>query len=296
MDSQKVWVYLFSLVVWATASGRAQDSFSLQGGTFFVNEGPHTTTLSATFNSVSQVYGFQAALSYDSSAITVDHANISVVAPLALAPWFASVTTESGPGNTEHVSIGVVFDSGVQDIPTGHPSGFENLLSSPQNDVALLSVPFTEVTAVPAVTTISLTDDPSLRLKNVLTDDSAQSFSASDGLVLNGASISLEVRPEGENRIVGDVNGDAAFNIADAVAGLNFLFGETQLPSCYVSVLPNLTQFGNDMLDYNGDSTFNIADPVGVLNRLFGGGLPHVLGTGCLLFTDTDGCTSHCTP
>ena len=57
----------------------------------------------------------------------------------------------------------------------------------------------------------------------------------------------------------GDVNGDGAFNIADAVAGLGHLFGGAPLDCA-------------DALDANDDGLKNIADPIMILGALFSAG------------------------
>lgn len=58
----------------------------------------------------------------------------------------------------------------------------------------------------------------------------------------------------------GDVNGDGAYHIADAIAMLAFLFGDGAAPDCLKSA------------DANDDGTVDIGDPVHMLGYLFGGG------------------------
>lgn len=60
----------------------------------------------------------------------------------------------------------------------------------------------------------------------------------------------------------GDCNVDAAYNLGDVVAVLNFLFLGTFSPSC------------NDACDINDDGTINLGDAVFALTNLFTGGSP----------------------
>ena len=57
----------------------------------------------------------------------------------------------------------------------------------------------------------------------------------------------------------GDVNGDAALNIADAIALLGFLFSGSAAPGCL------------DAGDVNDDGANNIADAISLLGFLFSG-------------------------
>lgn len=275
----------------------AQDAITIEGGDFTIGEGPHQTTVTATFSdaALSTVLGYQVGLSYDSSVITIDDSLVTSTVPLSLSPVFFSIRTSAGTGSTEHLSVGAVFDFGESGNPTPeHLAGFDNVLSGPDTGVSLLTIPFTEVGGTSDSTTITLTDDPTLQLKNLLTDAAGQSFDVGEGLTLNDGVINLQEMGTGNTRLIGDVNGDGSLNIADPVSGLNFLFGGQSPDVCYVTVLPNLTPFGSAMLDYNGDNAFNIADAVGGLNRLFGGGPPHDLGQGCEVFENTDGCEDNC--
>ncbi len=82
----------------------------------------------------------------------------------------------------------------------------------------------------------------------------------------------------------GDANADGAFNIADAIAQLNFLFGDGGLPDCYVVAGAEPVEYrpeGLSVLDFNGDGNMNIADAIGALNHLFGDGAAHILGEEC---------------
>ena len=58
----------------------------------------------------------------------------------------------------------------------------------------------------------------------------------------------------------GDVNGDGATDISDAIAGLLYLFGGEREPTCLST------------LDINDDSALDISDPVALLDHLFRGG------------------------
>lgn len=101
--------------------------------------------------------------------------------------------------------------------------------------------------------------------------------------------------PPGSILKPGDTNSDGSYNIADAVAHLNFLFGGGELAECFVvpgSEPVELAPPGLAILDFNGDGSSNIADAVGSLNRLFGGGDGHVLGDDCAEVEP--GCASNC--
>ena len=76
----------------------------------------------------------------------------------------------------------------------------------------------------------------------------------------------------------GDVNGDAALNIADAIALLGFLFSGSAAPGCL------------DAGDVNADGANNIADAISLLGFLFSGSAePPAPGTNCGVDpTDTD--------
>ncbi len=76
----------------------------------------------------------------------------------------------------------------------------------------------------------------------------------------------------------GDVNGDAALNIADAIALLGFLFSGAAAPGCL------------DAGDVNDDGSNNIADAIALLGFLFSGAAePPAPGSSCGFDpTDTD--------
>ena len=59
----------------------------------------------------------------------------------------------------------------------------------------------------------------------------------------------------------GDANGDGAFNVADAISTIDYLFLGGELPCA-------------DSGDANDDGQINIADPVNLLGVLFTGGAP----------------------
>lgn len=93
----------------------------------------------------------------------------------------------------------------------------------------------------------------------------------------------------------GDVNADGAVNIADPVAGLNYLFAGGSAPPCM------------DALDGNDDGEVNIADAVSILFHLFGGrALPPPAGAcgpdptpddlGCDAFPPCPACPDACYP
>lgn len=111
---------------------------------------------------------------------------------------------------------------------------------------------------------------------------------------IKGISI-VRVDVSGASRKPGDVNGDGNFNISDAVAHLNFLFGDARPADCYLvpdSDPPELTPAGHAILDFNGDGSSNISDAVGALGSLFGGGGAHVLGVDCAVVPGD--CESNC--
>ena len=87
-------------------------------------------------------------------------------------------------------------------------------------------------------------------------------LTVSDGGATDSAEIAITVlSPSGGLFRRGDTNGDGRVDIADAVAALNALFGESEI-RC------------PDAADANDDGKINIADPVTVLDLLFGTGLP----------------------
>ncbi|MGE3165979.1 MAG: CHRD domain-containing protein [Planctomycetota bacterium] len=84
--------------------------------------------------------------------------------------------------------------------------------------------------------------------------------------------------PPGVQFIRGDCNGDAAYNIADAVSGLGVLFSGSGPESC------------TDACDANDDGQFNIADMISILGDLFSGDpLPPAPHPGCGLDPTLDG-------
>ena len=66
-------------------------------------------------------------------------------------------------------------------------------------------------------------------------------------------------QPQGINVYMGEVNGDGAVNIADAISLLGYLFGGQAEPGCLKAA------------DANDDGGVNIADAVTILGYLFGG-------------------------
>jgi hypothetical protein len=91
----------------------------------------------------------------------------------------------------------------------------------------------------------------------------------------------------GTTRRPGDTNGDGAFDLSDAIAGLEFQFTGGPLPACYL--VPDsdprmLSEAGLAINDFNGDGGFDISDQTAALSYMFIGGEnpPHVLGTECV--------------
>ena len=82
-----------------------------------------------------------------------------------------------------------------------------------------------------------------------------------DGELLATAHVSI---PDTETMLFrrGRINDDDSLDIADAVAAIEFLFGDGRSPACL------------DALDVNDDGDGNIADAIYLLNFLFGGGEP----------------------
>ncbi|MGE3166084.1 MAG: hypothetical protein AB7O52_14350 [Planctomycetota bacterium] len=66
----------------------------------------------------------------------------------------------------------------------------------------------------------------------------------------------------GASFVRGDANADGAFNLADVVSTLSFLFSAGTMPPCL------------DAADANDDSNVNVSDPVSSLARLFSAGPP----------------------
>ena len=95
-----------------------------------------------------------------------------------------------------------------------------------------------------------------------------------------------EAGASGGLQLPGDIDGNAALNLTDAVGLLGMLFQGAGPPiSCDEA-------FGRAaLLDANGDRGVNLSDAVFVLNHLFVQGPPHVLGTDCVTI---DGCEPGC--
>ena len=77
-----------------------------------------------------------------------------------------------------------------------------------------------------------------------------------------GAIFKMLAYPIGNPFLRGDVNGDAAVNVADVLAVLMYLFEGATAPGCL------------DAADVNDDGRIDISDPVYLLFYLFGGGPP----------------------
>ncbi|MBN1418820.1 MAG: hypothetical protein JXP34_08590, partial [Planctomycetes bacterium] len=67
----------------------------------------------------------------------------------------------------------------------------------------------------------------------------------------------------------GDVRDDGAWDLADAIAVLDYLFASGPAPGCL------------DAADCDDDGQVTIGDPVGLLNFLFAGGDSLVAPLGC---------------
>ena len=87
-------------------------------------------------------------------------------------------------------------------------------------------------------------------------------------------------------QLPGDIDGNAALNLTDAVGLLGLLFQGAGPPGACDAATGGAT-----LLDANGDRGVNLSDAVFVLNHLFVQGPPHVLGTDCV---QIDGCEPGC--
>ncbi len=79
------------------------------------------------------------------------------------------------------------------------------------------------------------------------------------GTILLASIVARPLLGGSANFIRGDVNDDGSFDIGDAIAGLDYLFGSTTL-ECV------------DALDANDDGGADIADAISILATLFSGG------------------------
>jgi hypothetical protein len=78
----------------------------------------------------------------------------------------------------------------------------------------------------------------------------------------------------------GDLTGDGAVDISDAIAILSFLFLGGERTPCSAA-----------LADFNGDGSVDISDSVASLGWLFLGGAPHALGEACVPLA---GCSEAC--
>jgi hypothetical protein len=92
-------------------------------------------------------------------------------------------------------------------------------------------------------------------------------------------------------RLPGDANADADYNVSDAIFLLDHLFsGRGRLPCGDGAV----SAAGNrQLLDGNGDAVVDASDVVHTLHYLFLSGAPHAQGTACRATVD---CAELCGP
>ena len=94
--------------------------------------------------------------------------------------------------------------------------------------------------------------------------------------------------PPPDLALPGDANLDGAFDLADPVLTLAFLFEDARGWPCGGD---GPTALDTTLLDANGDGELDLSDPIRGLLHLFAGGPPHALGAECAPFP---GCPGRC--
>lgn len=207
-------------------------------------------------------------VSYTSFTVTIDGGAATVV---TASP--AVITVPAGASNVCVVGTVAAGDSPETCIPVTcnpAPLGMPPTGINCSVDVMTCVATITWTNAEP-YTALSLTVDGTAQAL-VATDEMAMVTLNPDGVAVEFCVIATDgcgnvlaavccngTCPSGQTNFVrGDCNVDAAFNIADAVFTLNFLFSMGMTPDCL------------DACDCNDDGTVNIADAVCKLGALFG--------------------------
>ncbi|HIN80267.1 MAG TPA: hypothetical protein EYN00_04250 [Planctomycetes bacterium] len=187
--------------------------------------------------------GFSVGLANDANLLNpfevLEGSNVS-----SLTPDFFSASIYDNA-----VAIGIVFDF----------FGVIELLLDSSNELAVVSYETTgslagNMTGASSVLTFETITAGTLPIENLVvigTEPHTPNFDHGTVDLIPGGSTPQFVR--------GDVNGDGSVNLADAIAALQFLFSNGNIPC-------------EDAADINDDGTVNIADGVNVLSYLFSGG------------------------